>query len=149
MHTNLSSNGSNVSATTTATSTSTSSSSLKRKSNDVGWDYGELCDSKDFNVVKCNFCRSIFKGGIYKLKCHLAHYGTNVKKCQKVSNEAKKRCWEALARVKIAKDQKAQELAEIREVVNALKMQQGMEIDIDAMDIPVPPQQSNLGSVAY
>ncbi|GKV13300.1 hypothetical protein SLEP1_g24329 [Rubroshorea leprosula] len=146
MHTNLSSNASNVSATVTATATATAtsssfpSSSLKRKSNDVGWDYGELSDSKGFNAVKCKFCRSIFKGGIYRLNCHLAHYGTNVKKCQKVSNEAKKRCWEALAWVKIAKDQKAQELAEIREVVvNSLKMQQGMKIDIDAIDIPFPP----------
>ncbi|GKV19783.1 hypothetical protein SLEP1_g30003 [Rubroshorea leprosula] len=94
MNTNHSSDASNVSATATSTS---SSSSLKRKLDDVGWDYGELCDSKDLNAVKCNFCRSIFKGGIYRLKCHLAHYGTNFKKCQKVLDEAKKRCWEALA----------------------------------------------------
>jgi len=63
---------------------------LKRKSSDIGWEWGRLCDPNDKNRVKCLFCGQESTAGIYRLKQHLAHVGTSIVKCSKVSEEVNK-----------------------------------------------------------
>nr|VDD20646.1 unnamed protein product [Brassica oleracea] len=49
---------------------------LKRNSNDVGWDYGVLCDARFPDKVKCILCGKEFSGGIYRMKEHIGHCET-------------------------------------------------------------------------
>ena len=37
--------------------------SLKRKSDDVGWEYGYLCDPTNLNKTKCKLCQHVSIGG--------------------------------------------------------------------------------------
>ena len=37
--------------------------SLKRKSDDVGWEYGYLCDPTNLNKLKCKLCKHVSIGG--------------------------------------------------------------------------------------
>ena len=57
---------------------------LKRKSSDIGWEWGRLCDPNDKNKVKCLFCGQE-AAGINRLKQHLAHKGSSIVKCKKSS----------------------------------------------------------------
>ena len=36
---------------------------LKRKSGDVGWEYGYLCDPTNLNKLKCKLCKHVSIGG--------------------------------------------------------------------------------------
>ncbi|KAF2558460.1 hypothetical protein F2Q68_00014761 [Brassica cretica] len=38
---------------------------LKRNSNDIGWEYGILCDAKNPDRVKCKFCSKEMSGGTF------------------------------------------------------------------------------------
>ena len=73
---------------------------LKRNSDDVGWEYGVLVDASNKGKVKCKLCDKEMRGGIHRLKEHLAHEGKNVKKCiarTPLAMEAKENCKKALA----------------------------------------------------
>ncbi|CAD6248387.1 unnamed protein product [Miscanthus lutarioriparius] len=50
---------------------------LKRNSDDVGWEYGVLVDASNKDKVKCKLCDKEMRGGIHRLKEHLAHEGKN------------------------------------------------------------------------
>ncbi|KAF3586047.1 hypothetical protein F2Q69_00028417 [Brassica cretica] len=39
--------------------------SLKRNSNDIGWEYGILCDAKNPDRVKCKLCSKEMSGGTF------------------------------------------------------------------------------------
>jgi hypothetical protein len=65
---------------------------LKRKSDDVGWEYGSLVDPSKQDKVKCMFCNHVSTEGVYCLRQHVAHVGSAVVKCKKISQEAKDRC---------------------------------------------------------
>src|SRR4051812_31040590 len=69
---------------------------LKRKSDDVGWEYGSLIDPSNLDKVKCMFCNHVSTGGIYRLKQHVDHVSNAVAKCKKSSQEAKDRCKKSL-----------------------------------------------------
>ena len=56
---------------------------LKRKSSDIGWEWGRLCDPNDKNKVKCLFCGQE-AAGINRLK-QQAHKGSSIVKCKKSS----------------------------------------------------------------
>ena len=56
---------------------------LKRKSDDVGWDYGSLADASNKDKVKCIFFNHVSTGGVYRHKQHVAHVGNAVVKCKK------------------------------------------------------------------
>ncbi|KAG2651116.1 hypothetical protein PVAP13_1NG245338 [Panicum virgatum] len=60
---------------------------LKRKSNDIGWNWGSLCDPNDKNRLKCLLCGNENSGGINRFKQHLAHEGTAVVHCTKKKRE--------------------------------------------------------------
>jgi long-subunit fatty acid transport protein len=82
---------------TNARATLQEENALKRKSDDVGWEYGSLFDPSKMDKVKCMFCNHVSTGGVYRLKQHVAHVGTNVVKSKKESSqEAKDRCKKSL-----------------------------------------------------
>ncbi|PWZ57795.1 hypothetical protein Zm00014a_030395 [Zea mays] len=58
-------------------------SQLKRKSSDIGWEWGRLVDPNDKNRVKCLLCGHESTGGIHRFKQHLGHVGSAVAKCKK------------------------------------------------------------------
>ena len=89
---------------------------LKRKSSDIGWEWGRLCDPNDKNKVKCLFCGQE-AAGINRLKQHLAHVGTSIVKCPKVSEEVKQKCKRNLDETAKKKKDKQQHDREVRENV--------------------------------
>ncbi|XP_039803888.1 uncharacterized protein LOC120667987 [Panicum virgatum] len=90
---------------------------LKRKSSDIGWEWGRLCDPNDKNRVKCLLCGQESTAGIYRLKQHLAHVGTSIVKCPKVSEEVKQKCKRNLDETAKKKKDKQQHDREVRENV--------------------------------
>lgn len=40
---------------------------LKRKSEDIGWEYGEIVDTAANNKVRCKLCKQEIFGGINRL----------------------------------------------------------------------------------
>ncbi|CAN1273670.1 hypothetical protein LINPERPRIM_LOCUS15149 [Linum perenne] len=55
---------------------------LKRKSSDIGWQYGTLADPlNNKEKIMCNFCKHISSGGIYRLKQHIAGNNSTMAKC--------------------------------------------------------------------
>ncbi|CAN1292537.1 hypothetical protein LINPERPRIM_LOCUS21623 [Linum perenne] len=55
-------------ATTAAATNSEILNSLKRKLDDIGWNYGTIADPINKDKIKCNFCDHVSTGGIYRLK---------------------------------------------------------------------------------
>ncbi|CAN1725856.1 hypothetical protein LINPERHAP1_LOCUS259 [Linum perenne] len=77
---------------TTAATNNESVNALKRKSSDIGWQYGTLADPLNKDKVKCNFCDKVSMGGVYRLKQHIFGYGNSVKTCNKAPPEAVQAC---------------------------------------------------------
>ncbi|CAL1387422.1 unnamed protein product [Linum trigynum] len=80
-----------IEATVTA-STVENANSLKRKSDDIGWEYGKLVDPNNKDRVVCNFCKNVNSGGINRFKKHIAQVGGGVAKCRSCPDEAKLAC---------------------------------------------------------
>jgi hypothetical protein len=98
---------------------------LKRNSDDVGWDYGVLVDASNKDKVKCKLCNKEMRGGIHRLKTHLAHEGKNVKKCTARTPEAleaKEKCKKALADAKRKREEWTVHELELREEVNVFRV---------------------------
>jgi len=89
-------------------------SHLKRKSNDIGWQWGRLFDPNNYSKVKCLLCGHESSGGINRFKQHLACEGTGVLHCPKVTPEIKQKCKEDLDRPRKKKRDKAQAEADLR-----------------------------------
>ncbi|XP_066347588.1 uncharacterized protein [Miscanthus floridulus] len=89
---------------------------LKRKSSDIGKEWGRLCDPNDKNKVKCLLCGHE-SAGINRLKQHLAHRGTSIAKCQKVPDDVKQKCIQNLDEIANKKKGKQQRDKELRENV--------------------------------
>ncbi|CAN1829507.1 hypothetical protein LINPERHAP1_LOCUS32514 [Linum perenne] len=77
---------------TAAATNNESVNALKRKSGDIGWQYGTLADPLNKDKVKCNFCYKVSMGGVYHLKQHISGYGNSVKTCNKAPPEALQAC---------------------------------------------------------
>jgi hypothetical protein len=98
---------------------------LKRNSDDVGWEYGVLVDANNKDKVKCKFYDKEMRGGIYRLKEHLAHVGKNVKKCTSATPhalEAKEKCKKAIEAAKRKREEKTVRELELREEVNVSRV---------------------------
>jgi hypothetical protein len=85
-----------TSQNTTAETESERLIALKRKSNDVGWNYRKLCDVTNKERVKCDFCGHISTGGINHFKLHITSSTSSVISCLKSSTKAKAICQRAL-----------------------------------------------------
>ncbi|KAL4340469.1 hypothetical protein GQ457_08G023980 [Hibiscus cannabinus] len=62
---------------------------------DYGWRWGEVVEGSR-NNVKCKFCEIIVTGGITRLEEHLAVEKGNVKGCENVFAEVRKKIVEQL-----------------------------------------------------
>ncbi|XP_019152269.1 PREDICTED: uncharacterized protein LOC109149078 [Ipomoea nil] len=68
---------------------STTSTIIKRKSNDVGWDYGVLNDpTKSLDKIKCLLCKKVMSGGVYRIKEHIAGISGNNKRAEELNIRA-------------------------------------------------------------
>jgi len=110
---------------------SESANLLKRNSDDVGWEYGVLVDPNNKDKVKCKLCKKEMRGGIYRLKQHLAHERKNVKKCTATTvqaMEAKQKCKKALDEAKRKREEKTVRELELREEVNVSRVGESDEV---------------------
>ena len=103
---------------TNTTSVLLEENARKRKSDDVGWEYGSLADVSNKDKVKCLFCNHVIIGGVYRHKQHVAHVGNFVAKCKKSSQEAKDRCKKSLEEASKKRREKTSRDLELREGVN-------------------------------
>lgn len=102
---------------TAATEAAAIDNHLKRKSSYIGWEWGRLYDPNDKNKVRCLLCGHESSAGINRFKQHLAHVGTSVAKCPKVSEEIKQKCKKDLDSTAKKKMEKKQHDREVRENV--------------------------------
>jgi hypothetical protein len=107
------------------------SNALKRKSEDIGWNYGELADPLNTMRVKCKFCNHISTGGIYRLKQHIAANTNAVSKCKKCPEEAREVCLKAFEATASKKQQKSDREKEVRNsvTINVSSTRQGQDDD--------------------
>ena len=103
---------------TNTTSVLLEENARKRKSDDVGWEYGSLADVSNKDKVKCLFCNHVIIGGVYRHKQHVAHVGNFVAKCKKSSQEAKDRCKKSLEDASNKRREKTAREQELRQSVN-------------------------------
>ncbi|KAL5762989.1 hypothetical protein ACOSP7_019253 [Xanthoceras sorbifolium] len=87
---------------------------LKRKSDDIGWDYRKLVDPSNYDRVRCNYCGKIFSGGVHRLKQHIGHIAENIFRCPKSTKEDQVKCKQAIKEAKYKKKIKSNEDREIR-----------------------------------
>lgn len=97
-------------------------SCFKRKSEDVGWKYGYLADPNNQNAVTCKRCKKEVKGGIYRLKQHVAGIGNACVKCRDATQEEKDDCAKA---IRAAQDKKKAKKAHDEEVRNEVDIGDG------------------------
>ena len=102
---------------------------LKRRSEDIGWEYGKLINPSNFDKVKCNLCSKEFSGGVYRLKQHIARITGNVSKCPKSTKEDQVRCKQAIEDAKTKKKNKNKEDHEIRREVNLVGIEEEEEVE--------------------
>ncbi|GJX99298.1 hypothetical protein Tco_0356317, partial [Tanacetum coccineum] len=103
----------------------------KRKSADVGWEFGYLADPKHIDKVKCNICGKIVSGGVHRLKLHVAGIQGDVTACEKSTTEQKLKCRNALNEVKLKKKNKQAVDDALRSEVN---IGSNETVDLDEME---------------
>jgi hypothetical protein len=121
---------------------------LKRNSDDVGWEYDVLVDASNKDKVKCKLCNKEMRGGIHRLKEHLAHEGKNVRKCPAKTPqalEAKEKCKKALDDAKRKKGQKTVRELELRQEVNVSRV--GVEADSEEVTCIGSSEPHKLGPI--
>ncbi|CAA0833675.1 hAT transposon superfamily protein [Striga hermonthica] len=84
---------------------------FKRKSDDIGWNYGVLADPYNRDRVKCVLCSKFMSGGIHRLKEHIGQISGNVVSCKKATKEDQAKCRNAINESK-AKKMKTKEVQE-------------------------------------
>lgn len=104
-------------ASATLNTEEANSQSLKRKSDDIGWEYGALIDPNNLDKVKCILCEKVVSGGIYRLKCHIAHVKGHVKACKKSTKEDQARVKQSMEHAKKAKKAREERENDVREEV--------------------------------
>ena len=104
----------NMSSLPNTSGASDANSLLKRKSNDIGWEFGQLIDPRNLDKVKCNLCCNIFYGGVHRLKEHIGHLKGNVSSCPRSTKENIDICRKALEDAKNKKRNKRKEEDEMR-----------------------------------
>ncbi|CAN1766835.1 hypothetical protein LINPERHAP1_LOCUS10069 [Linum perenne] len=108
---------------------------LKRKSSDIGWQYGTLADPlNNLGKIKCNLCPHVSFGGIFRFKQHIAGNDSNVSKCPNVTKEARDACLKLFAETaKKKKEKMARELG-LREDV-FVSSEVGQETEAEATSV--------------
>ncbi|CAL1388805.1 unnamed protein product [Linum trigynum] len=104
-----------VNASTTTVTNEENTNVFKRKSSDVGWEYGRLVDPNNKDKVRCNFCGHESTGGIFRFKQHIAQNASTVLKCAKATQEAKESCLKAMEKNAKKKEDKAARERQLRD----------------------------------
>ncbi|XP_052176485.1 uncharacterized protein LOC127790825 [Diospyros lotus] len=114
-----------MSGTGSTEASSATVSILKRKSNDVGWEYGMLIDPKNMDKVKCKLCSKVMSGGVYRVKEHIGHISGNVSACPKASPDDRAKCKNAIEEARNKKKNKKKEEDLMRSTVNISEKGEG------------------------
>ncbi|KAK1397683.1 hypothetical protein POM88_007546 [Heracleum sosnowskyi] len=91
---------------------------LKRKSEDVGWEYGELVNAASNNKLRYKLCKKEMYGGINRLKQHIAHIRGNVRPCKRLTPLDREKCKKALKELKKKKVENKERIQEVRDEVH-------------------------------
>ncbi|CAN1313722.1 hypothetical protein LINPERPRIM_LOCUS29052 [Linum perenne] len=111
---------------------------LKRKSGDIGWQYGTLVDPINKDKVRCNFCGKVSNGGVYRLKQHISGYGNAVKTCVKDPPEAVQACLRTFEETAKKKKEKLAHDQGLRDDVHITSGQREPEEDITCAGSSTP-----------
>ncbi|KAK3230385.1 hypothetical protein Dsin_002266 [Dipteronia sinensis] len=84
-------------------------SGRKHKSNDVGWEFGDIVDEKNLVRVMCLLCKKQFSGGVYRLKEHVANIPGNVAGYWLATQKNRMKCKQAIMDAKNKKKYKQKE----------------------------------------
>ncbi|CAI0391804.1 unnamed protein product, partial [Linum tenue] len=117
-----------VNASTTVVTNKENTNVFKRKSGDVGWEYGRLVDPNNKDKVRCNFYGHESTGGIFRFKQHIAQNASTVLKCTKAKQEAKEACLKAMEKNAKKKEDKATHERKLRDDVIVSSGQQDEEM---------------------
>ncbi|GJZ03816.1 hypothetical protein Tco_0537091 [Tanacetum coccineum] len=90
----------------------------KRKSKDVGWEYGVIPDKSVPDRIKCTLYEKLVKrGGVTRLKQHIAQITGQTTSCPKATKEDQLKCQNAINEGKLKKQGKRQHDEAIRSEV--------------------------------
>ncbi|WZZ28076.1 hypothetical protein YC2023_011477 [Brassica napus] len=120
---------------------------LKRNSNDVGWEYGLLCDPRVPEKVRCRLCGKEFSGGVYGMKEHIGHLNGNVSACPMSSKEDQEKCKNSIMEAKEKKNKKRKHEEAIRAEVNINKNSNVEELEKELGPLKAPHFQGPLDQV--
>ena len=88
---------------------------------DSAWEYAFSPSEKHPNNVGCNFCKSIFSGGITRMKQHLAGLRGQVTPCTQVPQDVRDTMKTILEAAEQKKLDKEEELNKLRSQVHMLR----------------------------
>ena len=117
---------------------------LKRNSNDVGWEYGVLCDARSLDKVKCKLCGKEFSGGVFRMKEHIAHLKGNVSACLVSSKEDQEKCKKTVLEGKNKKNLKRKHEEALRAEVNISKDSGTEELERELGALKTPRSQGSI-----
>ncbi|GJY04072.1 putative transcription factor/ chromatin remodeling BED-type(Zn) family protein [Tanacetum coccineum] len=89
----------------------------KRKSKDIGWEYGVIPDTSNPDRIKCTLCGKLVSGGVTRLKQHIAQITGQTTSCVKATKEDQLKCRNAINEGKMKKQAKRQHDEAIRSEV--------------------------------
>ncbi|GJW89834.1 pescadillo-like protein, partial [Tanacetum coccineum] len=89
----------------------------KRKSKDIGWEYGVIPDTSNPDRIKCTLCGKLVSGGVTRLKQHIAQITGQTTSCSKATKEDQLKCRNAINEGKMKKQAKRQHDEAIRSEV--------------------------------
>lgn len=119
-------------SSTTPSVGSTATGAHKRKSDDIGWEYGFCPDPNKLDRVKCNMCGKEFSGGVSRMKQHIARIVGNVVSCPNSTIDDQLKCRNSINEGKVKKKVKQSHdealRAEVRLDTNETT------IDVDGID---------------
>ena len=75
--------------TSTNSNTVSGSVSVSNTSADPGRKYTTQLDPKNRNDFRCHFCGNIYKGGVYRIKCHFVGGFSSVVECSSCPSHVK------------------------------------------------------------
>ena len=125
---------------------SDASSNTVTRSNrtDIGWKFCHTVIEGDTNVVQCNFCGKIMKGGITRAKEHLMRKPGNVSPCPSCPKEVKE---ELEAHVKNKKKKEIEANQAIQRVVQDIDISDEEEV-LKELEAQTPSSASERKNVA-
>ncbi|GJZ17489.1 hypothetical protein Tco_0553612 [Tanacetum coccineum] len=89
----------------------------KRKSKDIGWEYGVIPDISNPDRIKCTLCGKLVSEGVTRLKQHIAQITGQTTSCSKATKEDQLKCRNAINEGKMKKQAKRQHDEAIRSEV--------------------------------